>query len=91
MTSFYSATLGAYALVDGVFAIVGIFGGTQSGTPRWLLLIEGVAGILQGFDRGEQHRGGMVDRRIDDAVVGAGAAAGMGEDRVWLGVFHGFC
>ena len=30
---------GAYALVDGVFAIVGIFGGTQSGTPRWLLLI----------------------------------------------------
>jgi uncharacterized membrane protein HdeD (DUF308 family) len=40
---------GAYALVDGVFAIVGIFGGTQSGTPRWLLLIEGVAGILAGL------------------------------------------
>ena len=40
---------GAYALVDGVFAIVGIFGGTQSGTPRWLLLIEGVAGILAGI------------------------------------------
>jgi uncharacterized membrane protein HdeD (DUF308 family) len=40
---------GAYALVDGVFSIVGIFGGTQSGTPRWLLLIEGVAGILAGL------------------------------------------
>jgi uncharacterized membrane protein HdeD (DUF308 family) len=40
---------GAYALVDGVFAIVGIFGGTRGGTPRWLLLIEGVAGILAGI------------------------------------------
>jgi uncharacterized membrane protein HdeD (DUF308 family) len=40
---------GAYALVDGVFAIVGIFGGTRGGTPRWLLLIEGVAGILAGL------------------------------------------
>jgi uncharacterized membrane protein HdeD (DUF308 family) len=39
---------GAYALVDGVFSIVGVFGGTRSGTPRWLLLIEGVAGILAG-------------------------------------------
>ena len=38
---------GAYALVDGVFAIVGIFG-HRSGTPRWLL-IEGVAGILAGL------------------------------------------
>jgi len=40
---------GAYALVDGVFAIVGIFGGTRGGTPRWLLLIEGIAGILAGL------------------------------------------
>ena len=39
---------GAYALVDGVFSIVGVFGGTRGGTPRWLLLIEGVAGILAG-------------------------------------------
>ncbi len=40
---------GAYALVDGVFSIVGVFGGTRSGTPRWLLLIEGVASILAGL------------------------------------------
>ena len=40
---------GAYALVDGVFAIVGVFGGTRGGTPRWLLFIEGVAGILAGL------------------------------------------
>ena len=53
--------------------------------------VERVAGIFQGLDRRKQHRGGVIDRRIDDAVVGAGAAAGMGEDRIWLGVFHGFC
>lgn len=40
---------GAYALVDGVFAIVGVFGGTRGGTPRWLLLLEGVVGILAGI------------------------------------------
>jgi uncharacterized membrane protein HdeD (DUF308 family) len=40
---------GAYALVDGVFAIVGVFGGTRGGTPRWLLLIEGIAGVLAGL------------------------------------------
>ena len=40
---------GAYALVDGVFSIVGVFGGTRSGTPRWFLLIEGVASILAGL------------------------------------------
>src|SRR5215213_11973188 len=40
---------GAYALVDGVFAIVGVFGGTRGGTPRWLLFIEGVASILVGL------------------------------------------
>jgi uncharacterized membrane protein HdeD (DUF308 family) len=40
---------GACALVDGVFSIVGVFGGTRGGTPRWLLFIEGVAGILAGL------------------------------------------
>src|ERR687885_2465846 len=40
---------GAYALVDGVFAIVGVFGGTRGGTPRWLLLVEGIVGILAGL------------------------------------------
>ncbi len=40
---------GAYALVDGVFSIVGVFGGTRSGTPRWLLLLEGVVSILAGL------------------------------------------
>lgn len=40
---------GAYALVDGIFSIVGVFGGTQAGTPRWLLLIEGIAGIVAGL------------------------------------------
>ena len=40
---------GAYALVDGVFSIVGVFGGTRGRTPRWLLFIEGVAGILAGL------------------------------------------
>ena len=40
---------GAYVLVDGVFAIVGVFRGTRSGTPRWLLLLEGVVSILAGI------------------------------------------
>src|SRR3712207_4343317 len=40
---------GAYALVDGVFAIVGVFGGTRGGTPRWLLFLEGVVSILAGI------------------------------------------
>jgi uncharacterized membrane protein HdeD (DUF308 family) len=39
---------GAYAVVDGVFAIVaGLRVG--SGTPRWLLLAEGALGILAGL------------------------------------------
>jgi len=40
---------GAYALVDGVFSIVGVFGGTRAGTPRWLLFLEGVVSILAGL------------------------------------------
>jgi uncharacterized membrane protein HdeD (DUF308 family) len=40
---------GAYVLVDGVFSVVGVFGGTRGGTPRWLLLVEGVASILAGL------------------------------------------
>jgi uncharacterized membrane protein HdeD (DUF308 family) len=41
--------IGAYFLVDGVFALVGVFRGTRSGTPRWLLLLEGVVSILAGI------------------------------------------
>jgi uncharacterized membrane protein HdeD (DUF308 family) len=40
---------GAYMLVDGVFAIVGVFGGTRGDMPRWLLLLEGIAGIVAGL------------------------------------------
>jgi uncharacterized membrane protein HdeD (DUF308 family) len=40
---------GAYVLVDGVFSIVGVFGGARGGAPRWLLLLEGVAGIVAGL------------------------------------------
>ncbi len=40
---------GAYALVDGVFSIVGVFQGTRRGTPRWALLLEGIVGILAGL------------------------------------------
>ena len=40
---------GAYALVDGVLSIVGVFGGTRARTPRWLLFLEGVVSILAGF------------------------------------------
>jgi uncharacterized membrane protein HdeD (DUF308 family) len=39
---------GAYALVDGVFAIVAGFR-AGSGTRRWLLLAEGALGILTGL------------------------------------------
>ncbi|MGH3146010.1 MAG: HdeD family acid-resistance protein [Rubrobacter sp.] len=39
---------GAYAFVDGVFAIVGTFGQARGDTPRWLLFVEGLAGILAG-------------------------------------------
>ena len=38
---------GAYALLDGIFAIVaGIRGGAG---PRWLLIVEGVIGVLAGI------------------------------------------
>jgi uncharacterized membrane protein HdeD (DUF308 family) len=40
---------GAYALVDGAFAIVGVFNGTRGGTPRWVLLIEGIVSVLAGL------------------------------------------
>jgi uncharacterized membrane protein HdeD (DUF308 family) len=40
---------GAYAFVDGMFSIVGVFGGTRAGTPRWLLFVEGVVSILAGL------------------------------------------
>jgi uncharacterized membrane protein HdeD (DUF308 family) len=40
---------GAYALVNGAFAIVGVFGGTRRGTPRWVLLLEGIVSILAGL------------------------------------------
>lgn len=40
---------GAYVLVDGVFSIVGVFGGARGGMPRWLLFLEGVVGIVVGL------------------------------------------
>jgi uncharacterized membrane protein HdeD (DUF308 family) len=41
---------GAYALVDGVFAIVaGIRGTAGGGRRRWLLLAEGLLGVLAGL------------------------------------------
>jgi uncharacterized membrane protein HdeD (DUF308 family) len=40
---------GAYALVDGVLAIIAAFRSSRQGTRRQLLLIEGVIGILFGI------------------------------------------
>ena len=40
---------GAYALVDGIFALVAAFGSSGHGMRRPLLLIEGVIGILFGI------------------------------------------
>jgi len=38
---------GAYALVDGVFAIAsGISGGALSSSSRWFLILEGIAGVI---------------------------------------------
>jgi uncharacterized membrane protein HdeD (DUF308 family) len=39
---------GAYALIDGVFAIVAAVTGRRQGMPWWALLIEGIAGIAIG-------------------------------------------
>src|SRR5712692_10172882 len=36
---------GAWALIDGIFAIAAALRG-QTGQPRWMLLLEGVVGIL---------------------------------------------
>jgi uncharacterized membrane protein HdeD (DUF308 family) len=40
---------GAYALVDGVFAIITMLTHHTEGNPRWLLLLEGLAGIVAGI------------------------------------------
>jgi uncharacterized membrane protein HdeD (DUF308 family) len=40
---------GAYALVDGIFALVAAFGSSGRGMRRPLLLLEGVIGILFGI------------------------------------------
>ncbi len=39
---------GAYALVDGIFAIVSVLTHHTEGNHRWLLLLEGLAGIVAG-------------------------------------------
>lgn len=40
---------GVYALVEGTFAIAtGVFGGPLSGSSRWLLALEGLAGVIIG-------------------------------------------
>jgi uncharacterized membrane protein HdeD (DUF308 family) len=39
---------GAYAVVDGIFAIAAAVTGRTSGMPWWALLIEGIAGIAFG-------------------------------------------
>jgi uncharacterized membrane protein HdeD (DUF308 family) len=36
---------GAYALVDGIFAVVLAIGGWQERDDRWLLLLEGILGV----------------------------------------------
>jgi uncharacterized membrane protein HdeD (DUF308 family) len=41
--------LGAYALVDGILAVVAAFGSSGRGVHRPLLLLEGVIGILFGI------------------------------------------
>ena len=39
---------GAYALADGIFAIVSIFTGRRGALPWWALLVEGIFGIAAG-------------------------------------------
>src|SRR5580693_6245999 len=40
---------GAYALVDGVFAVVASLAGRTFGTPWWAMLIRGLLGIAIGI------------------------------------------
>src|SRR4051794_18320940 len=40
---------GAYALVDGIFAIAAALAGRTGGLPWWAMLLEGVAGIAVGI------------------------------------------
>src|SRR5919205_305641 len=40
---------GAYALVDGIFALVTAFSGRASNDRWWVLLLEGLAGIAAGI------------------------------------------
>jgi len=40
---------GAYALVDGIFAIASVMIGRTSGMPWWALLLQGLAGIAVGI------------------------------------------
>jgi uncharacterized membrane protein HdeD (DUF308 family) len=37
---------GAYALVDGIFALIGAF---RTSSQRWVLVLEGIAGVLAGI------------------------------------------
>ena len=40
---------GAYALVDGIFTLIGAFAGWRHREDRWLLVLEGLLGIGAGF------------------------------------------
>jgi len=40
---------GAYALVDGIFALVGAFSGSAKPVPTWWLIVVGLAGIAAGI------------------------------------------
>jgi uncharacterized membrane protein HdeD (DUF308 family) len=40
---------GAYALVDGIFALIGAFTGGAKPVPTWWLIIVGLAGIVAGI------------------------------------------
>ena len=40
---------GAYALVDGIFAVVAAVSGSRGRGMRWLVLLEGIAGIAIGI------------------------------------------
>jgi len=46
---FVVASFGAYALVDGIFALVSAFSGQRGDTPRWALVLEGIIGLLAGI------------------------------------------